>query len=385
MLAASCDRNAVRTVNLENIPTTEPYTAGLESIVQKIETVELKCDSLYDIRIFADYDGRLFGRTADNKLVIFSEDGTLLHAYNKVGRGPGEYVWPVFSYDPYNHEILVYDGQNKVIRMDSDGRFIDEVRNSLTGVLGDIIAVSEDRYAATKMSNTERDSSIIYLDRDLNITGKALPIYNKGQLSTKGIIAMEPVLLYNSTPMFKPIGGFTYYTLDGAPYLHVELGRYAQPEDEATVVEAEESQYLLPGVEDICGDWYLAEFYYEKGMCVFYEAVNTRTGEHAVHDIYTEQNMENGEDEGFLFHHDFKGGLGWNTEITFNPLIDDLCEGTLVHETRITYTLRELRRIHRRLEDIALEMGMRNEFKTDPDPGYCNTDTSWYIRLSKSW
>lgn len=90
-------------------------------------------------------------------------------------------------------------------------------------------------------------------------------------------------------------------------------------------------------------------------------------------------------DLGFLFHHDFKGGLGWNTEITFNPLIDDLCEGTLVHETRITYTLRELRRIHRRLEGIALEMGMRNEFKTDPDPGYCNTDTSWYIRLSKSW
>ena len=133
--------------------------------------------------------------------------------------------------------------------MDSEGRFIDEVRNSLTGVLGDIIAVSKDRYAATKMSNTERDSSIIYLDRDLNITGKALPIYNKGQLSTKGIIAMEPVLLYNSTPMFKPIGGFTYYTLDGVPYLHVELGRYAQPEDEATVVGVDESNYLIQGLD----------------------------------------------------------------------------------------------------------------------------------------
>lgn len=303
VLAGACTGNQSRIVNLENSPSSEPDTIGLESIAEKIETVELQCDSLYDIRIFADYDGRLFGSTADNKLVIFSEDGTLLHAYNKVGRGPGEYVWPVFSYDPYNHEILVYDGQNKVIRMDSDGRFVDEVRNSLTGVLGDIIAVSEDRYAATKMSNTERDSSIIYLDRDLNITGKALPIYNKSQLSTKGLIAMEPVLLYNSTPMFKPIGGFTYYTLDGAPYLHVELGRYAQPEDEATVVEAEESQYLLPGVEDICGDWYLAEFYYEKGMCVFYEAVNTRTGEHAVHSIYTAEDMENGEDQGFLFRH----------------------------------------------------------------------------------
>lgn len=90
-------------------------------------------------------------------------------------------------------------------------------------------------------------------------------------------------------------------------------------------------------------------------------------------------------DLGLLFHHDFEGGLGWNTEITFNPLIDDLSEGTLVHETRLTYTLRELRRFSRRLSDIALEMGMRNEFKTDPDPGYCNTDTSWYVRLSKTW
>ncbi len=107
--------------------------------------------------------------------------------------------------------------------MDSDGRFIDEVRNSLTGVLGHIIAVSGDRYAATKMSSTDRDSSIMYL-RDMNITGKALPIYNKSQLSAKGLIAMEPFLFYNSTPMFKPIGGFTYYTLDGAPYLHVEMG-----------------------------------------------------------------------------------------------------------------------------------------------------------------
>ena len=304
VLAGACTGNESRTVNLENSPSSEPDTIGLESIAEKIETVELQCDSLYDIRIFADYDGRLYGTTSDYKLVIFSQDGTLLHAYNRTGRGPGEYVWPDFSYDPFNHEILVYDGQNKVIRYDRDGTFKDEVRNSLTGVLGGITAVSEDRYAATKMSNTERDSSVIYLDRNLNITGKALPIFNKSQLSTIGLIAMESVLIYNSTPMFKPIGGYTYYTLDGAPYLHVELGRYAQPEDEATVVGADESRYLIPGAEDICGDWYLAEFYYEKGMCVFYDVVNTRTGEHVIHNIYTEQNMENGEDEGFIFRHE---------------------------------------------------------------------------------
>ena len=208
-LAGSCAGDGVRTVNFENSLKTKPDTVGIESIAQKIEKVELKCDSLYDITLFAVYDGRLFGTTADNKLVIFSEDGELLHAYDRSGRGPGEYVWPDFSYDPYNHEILIYDFQNKIIRLDSDGRFIDEVRNSLTGVLGDIRAISEDRYAATKMSNTERDSSIIFLDRDLSLVGKALPIYNKSQLSTRGLIVSEPVLLYNSTYLFKPVGGHT--------------------------------------------------------------------------------------------------------------------------------------------------------------------------------
>ena len=101
------------------------------------------------------------------------------------------------------------------------------------------------------------------------------------------------MLLYNSTYLFKPVGGHTFYTLDGTPYLHVELGRYAQPEDDAAVVGA-----------DICGDWYLAEFVYEKEMCLFFDAVNTRTGKRAIHNTYTEQDLENGEDPGFFFRYD---------------------------------------------------------------------------------
>ena len=96
-LAGSCAGNGVRTVNFENSLKSKPDTVGIESIAQKIEKVELKCDSLYDITLFAVYDGRLFGKTADYKLVIFSEDGDLLHAYDRSGRGPGEYVWPDFS------------------------------------------------------------------------------------------------------------------------------------------------------------------------------------------------------------------------------------------------------------------------------------------------
>ncbi len=92
-----------------------------------------------------------------------------------------------------------------------------------------------------------------------------------------------------------------------------------------------------------------------------------------------------GLDLGLLFHHDFACGLGWNTEITYIPIIDDLDRGTLTHETRLTYTLKELATIDKRLSDIALEAGMRNEYQTDPDPGYCNTDTTWFFRLKKTW
>ena len=65
VLAGSCAGDGVRTVNFENSLKTKPDTVGIESIAQKIEKVELKCDSLYDITLFAVYDGRLFGTTAD--------------------------------------------------------------------------------------------------------------------------------------------------------------------------------------------------------------------------------------------------------------------------------------------------------------------------------
>ena len=41
VLAGACTGNQSRTVNLENSPSSEPDTIGLESIAEKIETVEL--------------------------------------------------------------------------------------------------------------------------------------------------------------------------------------------------------------------------------------------------------------------------------------------------------------------------------------------------------
>lgn len=90
-------------------------------------------------------------------------------------------------------------------------------------------------------------------------------------------------------------------------------------------------------------------------------------------------------DLGLLFHYDFSCGVQWNTEITYTPLIDDLDKGTLVHESKLSYMLKELGAIDDRLSDIALEAGMRNEYQTRPEPGMNHTDTTWYIRLKKTW
>lgn len=90
-------------------------------------------------------------------------------------------------------------------------------------------------------------------------------------------------------------------------------------------------------------------------------------------------------DLGLLFHYDFVCGVSWNTEITYTPLIDDLDKGTIVHETKVSYLMKELGLVSEKLSDVALEAGMRNEYQTQPEPGTNHTDTTWYIRLSKSW
>lgn len=128
----------------------------------------------------------------------------------------------------------------------------------------------------------------------------------------------------------------------------------------------------------------------EKGVSL----LRFRTGlahtyvEHYTHEENSDSRLTDSDialDLGLLFHYDFSTGVQWNTEITYTPLIDDLDKGTLVHESKLSYLLSELATIDSRLSDISLEAGMRNEYQTQPEPGMNHTDTTWYVRLKKSW
>lgn len=110
--------------------------------------------------------------------------------------------------------------------------------------------------------------------------------------------------------------------------------------------------------------------------------------EHYTKEANSDSRLEDSDialDLGLLFHYDFTTGLGWNTEITYTPLIDDFEKGTLVHETKLTYIMKELSLVNEKLSDVALEAGVRNEYQTQPEPGQHRTETSWYLRLSKTW
>lgn len=110
--------------------------------------------------------------------------------------------------------------------------------------------------------------------------------------------------------------------------------------------------------------------------------------DHYTHAPYSNEGITDNDialDLGLLFHWDFQCGAAWNTELIYTPVIDDLADGVIVHESKVSYLLKELSTVSSFLNDISLEAGVRNEYQTQPEAGQCHTDTAWYIRFSKAW
>lgn len=67
---------------------------GLESIAVRIDTLTFLTDSLYDIRLFGVSEDRFYGMTADNIIVVLDEDGHVVSARRRSGRGPANLlIW----------------------------------------------------------------------------------------------------------------------------------------------------------------------------------------------------------------------------------------------------------------------------------------------------
>lgn len=282
---------------------------GLESIAVRIDTLTFLTDSLYDIRLFGVSEDRFYGMTADNIIMVLDEDGHVVSARRRSGRGPGEFAdLGSVMYNPYTNEILILDLYNKVILLDADGELKHEIKNDEVSASGDIVPLGKDRYAATGISRNTRDFAITVMDKDFNPVGRMMPIMNDAQLPTRAYTVFESMRVYNGKVMYKPFGEYVYYVLSDstyAPYLQTDFGRYAMSADMHVMVnDAMKADKFQIQYECICGKYYLVEYLYEKGQGWFYDIYDITTGKRVSHSRYGIQEYESGADQGFIFRYD---------------------------------------------------------------------------------
>ena len=308
LILSSCGADGLKTIDIAQGLRTEADTLGLEALVEDIQTIELQCSDLYDVRLFGAHGGRLFGRSADNVITVMDGNGKMLCSFGQTGRGPGEYVSIAsIEYDPFNDEIVVLDAWNKVLRFRPDGTLIDEIRNNTISSLAYVMPLDKDTYVATVTSYVPRDSCLLYLDRDFNVKGSALPIFNKAQLSAKGLIITEGLSRYNSAVMYRPYAEDTYYVYsDGSwtPYMRIEQGRLRMSPELMISVGSyqEQAKYIFIQWEFICGKYCLINYVREEDMAANYDVYDMNTGELLLHNVLTIDDIDSGLD-GFIFRY----------------------------------------------------------------------------------
>ena len=284
-------------------------TLGLESIALKIDTLTFKTDSLYDIRIFGVSEDRFFGMTADNIIVILNHDGEVINTSDRVGRGPGEFVNLMTRvYDQYRDEILLLDLYNKVIRLDADGNFKEEIRNGEISVSGYILPLGENIYAASGISDFNREFSITILDSCFNPVSRMMHLFNDAQRPTEGLTRVEGMDIYNDRVLYQPFGEYTYYTIDSTsyePYLRLDFGRYAEPaEVRASVDDDRKSNLFQMEYYGICGRYFLLQYLHQKGLSWYYDIYDMTDGRRISHYRYGLEEYERSVDEGFILRFD---------------------------------------------------------------------------------
>jgi len=122
------DNGALINMNIDSILSDNPIT--FSSIFSDFELIPLQTteESIFsyidDIKVIGD-TLFIFDRTITKSILLFSKDGKFLNKIKKVGRGPGEYIYPTgFDLDPVEKKAYIFDYQSKnIITYDFNGTF----------------------------------------------------------------------------------------------------------------------------------------------------------------------------------------------------------------------------------------------------------------------
>jgi hypothetical protein len=105
-----------------------------------------------------DMDDRGFLYILDeDQLLQFSPDGKFVRNFYKKGQGPGELASPfqMVSFSCVRNSVFVYDGVNKIIQFDGEGKLLSEVKQ-MAGRFFTLFGIDENGYFMEGQTNTPR-------------------------------------------------------------------------------------------------------------------------------------------------------------------------------------------------------------------------------------
>jgi len=149
---------------------------------------------------------------------IFNTQGTYQSTINKVGKGPGEYIFPyIVIHDPINNGIMIFDsGSLKYIWYSIDGEYIKSIQSN---IFPSVIGTTENNYYVIHLSNKyssirkkEIKNGLLILDSNFNPIKYLWPKISISDGILSDVNKMIPI---NDKVYFTPQFCDTIYSIKG--------------------------------------------------------------------------------------------------------------------------------------------------------------------------
>ncbi len=184
---------------------------------------------------------------------------------------------------------------------------------------------------------------------------------------------------------FRGYGKGSYEHTDGALVTQTILAgvdyEYRICDVSSLYIRDELSQNKIQGIDfrNVLAAGYGRYFWQRKTGDAITDMLRIRLGLGHSYTQYADQDNANdiALDAGLRFRALICKNIIWNTEITYTPVIDDFGDYYAHHETTLEFPIEFLK--------ISQEIGVSNDYVSQPDPGTQKLDTVWFIRFKKTW
>lgn len=224
------------------IPANLGETLPLSSVVDSVWYVKLETNDsciMGNISQLIPYDDKFFIFDSES-VFIFNSSGDFLNKISNLGKGPGEYVLPLFfTIDRFKDEILIYDDKiSKILYYDLNGKWLRE--HFVKYRFSEFSVLAEDSYLihSYKRYNDHipaiQNYQLLIADHQWNLLGRGM-IYNSKRQRNSNILGGSNFSVLNGSTIYFPPFGDTIYDISVkqglTPKYVIDFGERKLPEN----------------------------------------------------------------------------------------------------------------------------------------------------------